>query len=151
ALEALIALGELDRASRLLDRFHECARELGRTWALATAERCHGLLLAARGDLDGAAEHFDHALLEHARLEMPFELARTLLCLGRVQRRRKLRLSAREALGRALDTFEAIGSPLWAARARAELERTHLREAPAELTPSEQRVAELAGSGLTNR
>src|SRR5262249_499697 len=75
--------------------------------------RCHGLLLAARGDLDGAAEHFDHALLEHARLEMPFELARTLLCLGRVQRRRKLRLSAREALGRALDTFEAIGSPLF--------------------------------------
>jgi DNA-binding NarL/FixJ family response regulator len=91
------------------------------------------------------------AVHEHRRLEMPFELARTLLCIGRVERRRKLRKSARAALGQALEIFEQVGTPLWAARAQAELDRTHLREAPSELSPSELRVAELAGSGLTNR
>ena len=53
--------------------------------------------------------------------------------------------SSAPALNQALEIFEQLGTPLWAAKARAELERTHLREAPAELTPSEQRVAELAG------
>ena len=82
---------------------------------------------------------------------MPFELARTLLCLGRVERRRKLRKCARAALGQALDIFERVGTPLWATMARTELERTHLREAPCDLSPTELRVAEMAGSGLTNR
>ena len=81
----------------------------------------------------------------------PFELARTLLCIGRTQRRRKLRKPARTALNQALEIFEQLGTVLWADKARGELERTHLREAPAELTPTEQRVAEFAGSGLTNR
>ena len=44
-----------------------------------------------------------------------------------------------------------MGAPLWAEKARAELDRTHLREAPRSLTPSELRVAELAASGLTNK
>jgi DNA-binding CsgD family transcriptional regulator len=151
ALEALVQLDKLDRAEALLDTFQRRARELDRVWALATGERCRGLVLAARGDLSGAAERFRQSLVEHQRLEMPFELARTLLCFGQVQRRRKLRKEAREALGKALEIFDRLGSPLWAAEARAELERTHVRVAPAELTPSEQRVAELAGSGLTNK
>jgi DNA-binding NarL/FixJ family response regulator len=57
---------------------------------------------------------------------------------------------AREVLARH-HIFEQLGSVLWAEKARAELQRTHLREAPADLTPSEQRVAELASSGLTNK
>jgi tetratricopeptide (TPR) repeat protein len=51
ALEALIELGQLDRAEHLLARFETSAEQLDRTWALATAARCRGLLLAARGDL----------------------------------------------------------------------------------------------------
>jgi DNA-binding NarL/FixJ family response regulator len=62
-----------------------------------------------------------------------------------------MRKCARSALGQALELFEHVGIPLWAARAQAELDRTHLRETPSELSPSELRVAELAGSGLTNR
>jgi DNA-binding CsgD family transcriptional regulator len=151
AIEALIAIGELDRAETLLDAFLDRGRALNRAWALATGERCRGLLLAARGDLAGAAVHMQRALHQHERLEMPLELARTLLCVGVLERRRKLRKSARTAFGQALEIFEQVGTPLWAARARAELERTHLREAPAELSPTELRVAELASSGLTNR
>jgi DNA-binding CsgD family transcriptional regulator len=151
AVEALIALGELDRAGAILDAFQERARALDRAWAVAMGERGRGLLLAARGDLRGAALHVLRAIHEFERLEMPFELGRTLLCAGQLQRRRKLRKSARAALEHALELFERVGIPVWAAQARAELDRTHLREAPSDLSPSELRVAELAGGGLTNR
>jgi DNA-binding CsgD family transcriptional regulator len=151
ALEALITLGELDRAEALLDSFQSCAESVDRIWGMATAERSRGLLCAARGDSSGSVEHLQRALLHHQRIDMPFELARTLLCLGRVQRRRKRRKEAREALAQSLQAFERIGAPLWAAKARSELERTHVREAPTDLTPSELRVAELAASGLTNK
>jgi DNA-binding CsgD family transcriptional regulator len=151
ALEALIGLGGVDRAEALLDRFEACAQQVGRVWALATAARCRGLVLAARGNLKGAADELQRALDIHAHLEMPFEHGRTLLSLGRLERRRKQHKTARVALSDARDIFERIGTPLWAAMARAELERTHLRETPAELTPSERRVAELAGGGMTNR
>jgi DNA-binding CsgD family transcriptional regulator len=151
ALEALIALDALDAAEHLLDASLERARAVDRVWALATGERCRGLLLAARGDLVGASVQLESALVQHQRLDMPFEVARTQLCLGRVERRRKRRKAARMALTQALELFERLGTPLWAARARAELERTHLRQAPAGLSPGELRVAELAGQGLTNR
>jgi DNA-binding NarL/FixJ family response regulator len=46
----------------------------------------------------------------------------------------------------------SIGAPLWAERARAEIERTGVRHQPGDaLTPTELRVAELAADGLTNK
>ena len=83
---------------------------------------------------------------------MTFDLARTLLTLGSVQRRARKRAAAREVLVRALSTFEELGAVLWADKARAELARIAGR-APAGwgLTPTEYRVAELVASGLTNR
>jgi DNA-binding CsgD family transcriptional regulator len=151
AIEALIALGQLDRAERLLEVFESRSRELDRAWTLATGARCRGLLQAARGDLTAAEAAFNLALSEHDRLEMPFERGRTLLCLGRVKRRAKQRKAARETLGGALEIFERVGASLWAERARQELERTHVREAPLELSPSEAQVVQLAAQGLKNR
>jgi len=56
-------------------------------------------------------------------------------------------------LRESLAVFEELGTPRWAHRARAELAGTRPRaRAPQEgLTPAEQRVAELAASGMTNR
>src|SRR5262249_21269130 len=90
-VEALVSLGELDEAVALLDPFEERARRLDRAWALATGARCRGLLLAARGDTDGALEVMAVALAEHERVPEPFALARTLYCRGQVQRRAKLK------------------------------------------------------------
>jgi DNA-binding NarL/FixJ family response regulator len=91
-------------------------------------------------------------MAEHERLPMPFERARTLLLLGQLRRRQRQKESASAALRDALEAFETIGTPLWADRARAELTRTNVAPRPAfTLTPSEQRVAELAASGMTNR
>jgi len=49
------------------------------------------------------------------------------------------------------DTFEALDTPLWAQRARNDLERASGARKRTELTASEQRVADLAATGATNR
>jgi DNA-binding NarL/FixJ family response regulator len=108
-------------------------------------------MLAARGNLTAAEAAFNRALSEHDRVEMPFERGRTLLCMGRVKRRAKQRKAARETLGGALEIFERVSASLWAERARQELARTHVREAPLELSPSEAQVVQLAAQGLKNR
>ena len=152
AVEALVAQAELERASALLEAFEARARALDRPSALAAAGRCRGLLLAARGDVPAAAATLDAALEQHARVPMPFELARTLMVKGVVERRARRRARAKAALEEALQTFERLGAVLWAQRAREELTRLGLRRAPrGELTATERRVAELAAGGLTNR
>lgn len=151
ALDALVALGQLDRAEALLDTLEARGHEVDRAWALATGGRCRGLLLAARGDLDGAVVVLERALVEHQRLEMPFELARTLLVHGQVRRRRRQKRLARESLVRSLELFGEIGAALWAERASEQIARLGLRTAPGELTWTERRVAELAGSGMINK
>jgi DNA-binding NarL/FixJ family response regulator len=89
--------------------------------------------------------------MEHQRVPMPFELARTQLLAGQLQRRQKQREVASATLREALSVFESLGTTLWAERARAELNRASGARARAELTASERRVAELAATGVTNR
>jgi DNA-binding CsgD family transcriptional regulator len=151
-IEALVALGELERAGALADMLREHASTNDRPSVLAAAARCRGLLAAARGDLEAAAAELELALGQLDRIEMPLELGRTLLVTGQVKRRAKQKRAAREVFTRALENFEMIGSPLWAARARSELERTGVRHSAGdELTPTELRVADLAAQGLTNK
>lgn len=69
-----------------------------------------------------------------------------------MRRRRKQRAAAREALQEAADTFARAGAARWTERAREEIDALGLRQGePDALTPSEDRVARLAASGLTNR
>jgi DNA-binding NarL/FixJ family response regulator len=82
---------------------------------------------------------------------MPSERARTLLALGLVHRRRNERRAARSAFDGALAIFEHLGVQPWIERTRSELARVPVRRAPAGLTPTEERIARLAASGLTNR
>ena len=151
-IEALIGAGDLDRAGSELASLEEHGRELDRPWALCVAARCRGLLLAAQGDLDGALASLEQAIVEHERLPMPFERARTLLALGQVQRRVKQRRAARETLESAQAVFEELGAVLWVTKAREELARIGGRKASAgALTPTEQRVAELVAEGRSNK
>ena len=150
-IEALVELGNLDRAEPLVRWLEERSAALDRPWARAAAGRCRGLLHAARGDIDGALTALEGALAQHDRCTMPFERARTLLVLGRVQRRRGARGRARVTLDEALIAFQQFGAPLWSEQARREIERLGRRAAsPDALTPAEMRVAELAASGLAN-
>jgi DNA-binding CsgD family transcriptional regulator len=151
-VEALIACGELDGAAEVLGRFTERGHAIGRPWAMATAARCSGLLLAARGDLPAAVAQVEIALRHHEQLPMPFELARTLLVGGQVHRRARHKHDARDMLARAESMFGSLGAATWAGRAREGLSRLGIRPpAPLELTATERQVAELAAAGLTNR
>jgi hypothetical protein len=70
-IEALIALGEAEKAHSLLQPFLARAEALGRSWALAAAERSRGLLAASQGELPEALAAFDRALEHHARWRSP--------------------------------------------------------------------------------
>jgi DNA-binding CsgD family transcriptional regulator/tetratricopeptide (TPR) repeat protein len=150
-VEALVELGELDRADSLLQWLEQRASALDRAWARAAAGRCRGLLWTARGDSDRGVVVLEDALAQHARSDMPFERARTLLVKGQVHRRRKEKRLATAALREAQQTFARLGARQWALKATAELSRLGLRPSKAdELTPTERRIAELAVAGLAN-
>jgi DNA-binding NarL/FixJ family response regulator len=152
AIEALVELGELAEARRLLADLQDRVGRIESPWGEASADRCEGLILAAEGDLEAALAAYARALRVHAHLPQPFDLARTLLALGRAQRRARERRAARETLRRALAIFEELGAELWAEKARAELGRIGGRAASRDdLTPAEQRVAELVAEGKKNR
>jgi DNA-binding CsgD family transcriptional regulator len=144
-------MGDLDRAERLVARLEERAKELPRPWVLAVSARCRGLLQSARGDQDGAIVSMQLAMTHHEHLDMPLERARTLLALGQVHRRRNERRAARAAFEESLATFERLGVSPWAARAQTEIARVPVRRAATDLTPTEERIAQLVATGLTNR
>jgi DNA-binding CsgD family transcriptional regulator len=151
AIEAAIAVGELETAGALVDRLERQARALAEPWPLAVAARSRALLAAATGDFEASFEAFACALAGHERVPMPFERARTLLALGVVQRRARHRAEARASLQQALRIFQELGTPVWAEKAHAELGRIGGRRRTEGLTPAERRVAELVAEGRANR
>jgi len=149
---ALVATSDVTKATDLLARFEREAVRLDRVWALAAAARCHGLIAGAEGEFERAEQAFEEALAHHDVLEQPFELARTLLARGVVQRRARKRREARHSLERALAIFDDLGARLWAQRTRAELARIGGRAAVGgDLTVTEQRLAELVTQGMSNK
>ncbi|HET7667735.1 MAG TPA: LuxR C-terminal-related transcriptional regulator, partial [Mycobacterium sp.] len=153
AVEAMIALGRDTDAEPLIQALEHHGNRLDRSWMLATGARCRSMWLAARGDVPAAMRVAEEAMAEHARFPIPFERARTQLLLGQLQRRRRQKEASSNTFRAALQAFEAMGAALWADRARAELARAKVPRSRDDvgLTPSEQRVAVLAASGMTNR
>jgi DNA-binding CsgD family transcriptional regulator len=110
------------------------------------------MVQAEQGDHRGAEESLARALDAQEGLPMPVERARTLLALGRLHRTQRRRKAARRVLEEAREILVAAGSPLWRARVEDELARLGRPASDSTaLSPSEERVAVLAGQGLTNR
>jgi ATP/maltotriose-dependent transcriptional regulator MalT len=152
AIEALIQVGRTAEAESLVEALERNGQRLDRAWMLAVGARCRAMLLAERGDLEAASAAAARAVSQHDRLPMPFERARTLLLLGQLRRRQRRKESASASLREAFAIFEQLYVPLWTDRARAELVRANVGpRRSGQLTPSEQRVAELAASGMKNR
>lgn len=152
AVEALVALGRADEAEPLVAALEVGGARLDRPWALALGARGRAMLLAAGGDLEAAEDAALRAVAEHDRLPMPFELARTLLLLGQLQRRRRRRQSAAETLAEAARIFSCCGAQVWEQRARDELARVSAGVGEVDvLTPAERRVAERAAAGMSNK
>jgi DNA-binding NarL/FixJ family response regulator len=152
AIEAMIALGRLDDARPMIEALEYHGRRLDRAWMLAMGARCRSMMLAAHGDLGAATRMAQQAMAAHQLLPMPFERARTQLLLGQLLRRQRQKEATTATLTEALAAFEGMKTALWADRTRNELARTSVSATRTTLlTPSEERVAELAASGLTNR
>jgi DNA-binding CsgD family transcriptional regulator len=152
-VEALVEAGDLDEAGAVADRLGLLAGEQDHPWGLAGARRSAALARLAEEYDERAAEELRLAGAAYGALGLPYERARSLLALGRAQRRAKKWGAARDSLTRAAAAFDRLGSPGWADDARSELQRVGARRAsPAgELTPAERRVAELAAEGLANK
>jgi DNA-binding CsgD family transcriptional regulator len=148
----LIELGANDDAAEVVAWLEERGRALDRPWALAVAARSRALLASADGDFPVAFEELALSLEAHERVAMPFERGRTLVVLGSIRRRAKQKRPAREPLDEAIQIFERLGARLWVEHARAERARIGGRRTViGELTAAEQRVANLAAAGRTNR
>jgi len=135
-----------------VEAYEANAARLGSAWAIAAAARGRGLLESAQGDVDAALAAFERALDELDRVPFPLERGRTLLCLGSTLRRAQQKRSARDALEEARGIFDGLGARLWAEKAEGELKRISGRSPePEGLSETEQRVADLAVRGHTNK
>jgi DNA-binding CsgD family transcriptional regulator len=151
-VEALVALGERERAAMVVAEREQHARERGAVGKQALVLRCRALLEADAGALDRARVSLDAALRLHEERPVPLEQARTLFILGQVQRRAKLKRAARETLAGAREVFERLPAPIWAERVREETARIGGRAAAGtELTSTEQRIAALVAAGKPNK
>ena len=153
AAEALIHLGRLAEAEPMVALLERNGDRLDRPWMKAVGARCRAMLLAAQGDVDGANRAVGAALIEHDRLPMPFERARTQLLAGQLLRATTPKGPGRnDSAGSAQDIRgsqrPAVGRP--GPRRTRPRRRRHPTDVVS-LSPSEQRVAELAASGMTNR
>jgi DNA-binding CsgD family transcriptional regulator len=151
-IEALLAIGDLRQAERLLARIDQRAAE-GDTALRPLVLRCRGLLLVSQGDSERAIASLEAAALapEPPQGVNPFELARTLLALGTVQRRVQQKRAAHESLRVAAEIFERLGARLWVEKARSELRRIGGRTpSDDQLSETERRIVELVVAGRRN-
>jgi DNA-binding CsgD family transcriptional regulator len=149
--EALLELGRIDDAVRLLDAWEADATRLGRDWILAHVTRCRGLVAAAEGDVARAASLLEQAVAQHEGVDDSFGRARASLALGVVRRRGRQKRAAREAISAAVLGFEQLGAETWLEKSRAELGSIGGRTREDGLTAAERRVAALVAEGRTNR
>jgi DNA-binding CsgD family transcriptional regulator/tetratricopeptide (TPR) repeat protein len=152
-VEAHVELDELVEAEAVLARLAALSDAQDHPWGHATTLRCQGLVRLARSyDEEGCAT-LEVAAAQYSTLALAFDRARTLLALGRAQRRARKWGAARETLSETVSSFGTLGSRGWAEAARSELSRVGARRPPleGELSVAERRVAELAAGGLTNK
>jgi len=151
--EALAETGQFEAAAQVIARLAGLAAAQQHPWGLATADRAAAVVTLAGGYDETAAAQLAGAAAAYRALGLGFDAARALLILGRARRRSKKWAAARDCLERARAGFERLGCPGWAQAAAAELDRVSGRRAApgGGLTPTEQRVADLVASGLSNR
>jgi DNA-binding CsgD family transcriptional regulator len=151
AIEALVQLGDVDRAAALTEEVAGRGAELHRPPLTAMAARCRALVQATRGELEAAIVEAQASAETFHQLGHPFEHARSLLVLGEIQRRAKQRRAARETLTAATAAFDRLGAHLWSKRAEAERARVGGRSTIEGLTETEARVAALVAEGKSNK
>lgn len=154
-IEALVLAGERSRADEAIERVGARADRTGRVSAQSMVARGQALCAMRDDDLDVAVAHARRAVDLLAPTALAYEVARARLVLGSVARRAQQRSLARDALDRAIATFDMMSAQPFADRARHERQRISGRarrdDDPASLTAAEAAVASLAAAGRTTR
>ncbi|MFJ9752986.1 helix-turn-helix transcriptional regulator [Streptomyces chartreusis] len=149
----LHALGRTREAQDYAAAEVESARGWGASYALGRALRVAGLVTPGGSGLDLLRDAVRVLHKTPARLEY----AKALVDLGAALRRSNSRVEARPHLSTGMDLALKCGASPTVERATAELRAAGARprrfviSGPGSLTPSEQRVADLATQGLSNR
>ena len=149
--EAYVAVGRPGDARRISGWLQELGGRLSRPALTGDADRIDALLCAADGDLDAAAGSARAAVTAHESCPLHLELARSLLVLGQVERRRKARRQSSDALRRAHALAAEMGHRPLLAQIEREQPRVAAVRSGSELTATERRVADLIAAGATNR
>ena len=130
-IEAYVRAGRTEQAWEQLERLEATAERTQRTWSLACAARCRGLLTPT-----GFQRHFQQALELHASLPNAFDRARTELCFAERLRRAGQRIEARRWLRSALAVFETLDARCWVNQAQVELRATGDASPPGRRLPA---------------
>jgi DNA-binding CsgD family transcriptional regulator len=149
--EALLRVGRVDGARRLVEVWEALALRVGRERELAAATRVRALIATAEGDLASASRLFEEASARHEAAGDRFGWARARLAAGVVHRRLRRKGLARTAMDAAAKAFDELGAVSWSAETRAELARLGGRQRMEGMSPSERRIADLVAEGRTNR
>jgi DNA-binding CsgD family transcriptional regulator len=151
--QALLLAGQHDEARAVAGEHAALARAWGAPRPLARALRLQGLTLGGQEGILSLQESVEVARDSPGRLE----LALSLVELGAAERRANRRTAARDPLQEGMALAHQCGARALQERALTELlaAGARPRRPPASgrdtLTPSELRIAGLAGEGLTNR
>ncbi len=151
-IEALAILGRLDEARVELAGLEARHRRVAKPWAAAAIARGRARVAIADGDTEPAIAATSMVAAGSPPGWSRFDTARVLLVRGEALRHARSRRDSHEALRRAQEIFVDLGATVWAQRASAEQARLGLtRSSALSLTPTEARVARLAGDGLSTR
>ncbi len=151
-IEALATLGRLDEARVELAGLEARNRRVAKPWAAAAVARGRARIAMAEGDTEAAIAATSPVAAGSPPEWSRFDTGRLLLLRGEALRHARSRRDAYEALGRAHTVFANVGAAVWAQRVSAEQARLGLtRSSALTLTPTEARVARLAGDGLSTR
>jgi DNA-binding CsgD family transcriptional regulator len=151
-VEAAARCGVPEQAAGALERLSRSTSASGTEWALGVEAYARALL--SNGHT--AEDLYREAIERLARTRIVVHLARAHLVYGEWLRRENRRTDAREQLRTAHQMFASMGADGFAERTARELaatgERVSKRTAggPAQLTPRETQIAQLAGDGLSN-
>jgi DNA-binding CsgD family transcriptional regulator len=152
ASESAYATGLIDEQQALLSEATALAEHWGAPGFIGEARLAASRLQTGEARVDLVRDAVEHLRRSPARLA----LAQALVSLGEVLRRRGERVNSREPLRDGYELAHECGAAALAERARAELRASGLRlqrEARSgreSLTPSEQRIAEMAATGASN-
>lgn len=142
-VEVMLACERVHDARQATARLAEVAHVLGSPMLDAVSHRATGSVLLAEGDPRAALAPLRRASDRFRERELPYEVARTAVLIGRARRELGDEEGARLVIDAARSTFERLG-------ARPDLARLDSGR-PARLTARELQVLRLVAAGHTNR